>query len=238
MCKNARKRALHPAIQLLCGIKTLAVIALIEFITYVVRQPSSNADLDMPDALSTERMAVGKMFRLEREAQQLSLDDAAERMDIDPRHLRRIEADGTDLRLSSLVRIAHGLGMRASELLARAEAVIGAPERGAAVSQPGSGDDGLAAASGTTVTAPQRLAANVVVIRRARKLTQALLADRAGLSLFTVQSVERGRHAATIRTMGAIADALGVSPAELHAPGRTPPATPRRIRRPKVETGA
>ncbi len=202
------------------------------------RKPSSNVELSMPDAPSTERLSVGKMFRLEREAQQLSLDDAAERMGLDPRHLRRIEADDSDLRLSSLVRIAHGLGMRASDLVARAEAGVGyATGRGAGV-EPGGGDDALTAAKERTIAAYQRLAANVVVIRRARKLTQALLADRAGLSLFTVQSVERGRHAATIRTMGAIADALGVSPAELHAPGRTPPATPRRIRRPKVETTA
>jgi len=204
----------------------------------VDRQTSSNAELSLPDAPSTERIAVGRMFRLEREAQQLSLDDAAERMGIDPRHLRRIEADGTDLRLSSLVRIARGLGMRASDLVARAESFVGYATGGGAVDGTSGGGDALTAAKERTIAAYQRLAANVVVIRRARKLTQALLADRAGLSLFTVQSVERGRHAATIRTMGAIADALGVSPAELHAPGRIPPATPRRIRPPKVETTA
>jgi transcriptional regulator with XRE-family HTH domain len=91
--------------------------------------------------------------------------------------------------------------------------------------------DGMSA-PGETAPGPDRVAANVVALRRGKRLTQSELAELAGLSLFTVQSIERGRHAATLRSLTALAAALAVSPAALHAEHAVTASTPRRVRKP------
>lgn len=55
-------------------------------------------------------------------------------------------------------------------------------------------------------------------LRRAhhdKKLTQEELADRAGLSMRYVGSIERGDVSASVTVLGQIADTLGIEPAEL-----------------------
>jgi len=63
--------------------------------------------------------------------------------------------------------------------------------------------------------------------RRRRGLTQEQLAERAGLSYKFIGEIERGTGNPTIDTLGHLADALGVEPAELlraasPAPGASP----------------
>lgn len=147
-------------------------------------------------------------------------------MDIDARHLRRIEASESDVRVGSLLRIARGLGVSGSVLLARAEAL--APR--AVVERSDEGTQ--AAATGLVSAGPDRVAANVVALRRGKRLTQSELAEKAGLSLFTVQSIERGRHAATLRSLTALARALDISPAALHAEHAPTASSPKRVRKP------
>lgn len=51
--------------------------------------------------------------------------------------------------------------------------------------------------------------------RRALRLTQAQLADRIELSVDAIGQIERGKIAASFDTIGALAEALDVHPAEL-----------------------
>jgi transcriptional regulator with XRE-family HTH domain len=51
--------------------------------------------------------------------------------------------------------------------------------------------------------------------RRASGLTQAELAERAGVSVDAIGQIERGKIAASFDTIGALAQALDVHPAEL-----------------------
>jgi len=57
--------------------------------------------------------------------------------------------------------------------------------------------------------------AQVRIARRRAGLTQALLAERAGVSFETVSRIERGVLSPTARTVVALASALGVGPGEL-----------------------
>lgn len=59
------------------------------------------------------------------------------------------------------------------------------------------------------------MAKNLRRIRHAQKLTQEELADRAGLSLRYIGSIERGDVSASVTVLGQIADALSVEPGEL-----------------------
>jgi transcriptional regulator with XRE-family HTH domain len=183
------------------------------------RPPTRSNAHDPAEALAR----LGPEVRAAREALGMSIEEAAERMEIDARHLRRIEASETDVRLGSLLRIARGLGVSGSVLLARAEGVS------ARAIAPMNAGDGAAAGA---AAGPDRVAANVVALRRGKRLTQAELAKAAGLSLFTVQSIERRRHAATLRSLTALAAALGVSPAALHAEHAVTVSAPRRVRKP------
>ncbi len=51
--------------------------------------------------------------------------------------------------------------------------------------------------------------------RKALGLTQAQLADKVDLSVDTIGQIERGKIAPSFDNIGALADALGVHPAEL-----------------------
>lgn len=177
-------------------------------------------------AASEALTRLGPEVRAAREALGLSIEEAAERMEIDARHLRRIEASETDVRVGSLLRIARGLGVSGSVLLARAEAL--APR--AVIDRPNGAEDGVEPALASA--GPERVAANVVALRRGKRLTQSELAEKAGLSLFTVQSIERGRHAATLRSLTALARALDISPAALHAEHAPTTSSPKRVRKP------
>ena len=55
-----------------------------------------------------------------------------------------------------------------------------------------------------------RLGTRLKQLRRARRLTQEQLAERAGLSYKFVGEVERGQGNPTLTTMAALAEALGV----------------------------
>ena len=61
----------------------------------------------------------------------------------------------------------------------------------------------------------EAMAKNLRRIRHAQKLTQEELADRAGLSLRYIGSIERGDVSASVTVLGQIADALSVEPGEL-----------------------
>jgi transcriptional regulator with XRE-family HTH domain len=65
------------------------------------------------------------------------------------------------------------------------------------------------------------MAINVRRARHARELTQEELADRAGLSVRYLGSIERGKVSASVTVLGQVAQALRIDPSELiRAPHR------------------
>lgn len=71
----------------------------------------------------------------------------------------------------------------------------------------------------TVVELRKRVAGNVRRFREQAELTQAQLAERAGLVTRHLQKVEAGSVNATFKTVASIAQALGIDVAELFANG-------------------
>jgi transcriptional regulator with XRE-family HTH domain len=75
-------------------------------------------------------------------------------------------------------------------------------------------------------------------LRRFRRCTLRTVAERSGLSESFLSQVERGRSSASIASLRRIADALGVSIADLFGPDATPgPRVLRREERPSLAFG-
>lgn len=70
--------------------------------------------------------------------------------------------------------------------------------------------------------AAQALAAGMKRLRKRLGLTQAALAEVAGLHVQYVSQVERQQRSPAMDTIDRLADALGVSPAELFSAGESP----------------
>jgi len=58
----------------------------------------------------TEAKALGRRVRALRLARKLTLEAAAERMQLDFKHLQKIEAGQINVTLATLIRLSHGLG--------------------------------------------------------------------------------------------------------------------------------
>jgi len=75
-------------------------------------------------------------------------------------------------------------------------------------------------------------------LRRSRRATLRTVAERSGLSESFLSQVERGRSSASIESLRRVADALGVSIADLFEPGGLPgPRVLRRDERPALSFG-
>src|SRR3954447_17002234 len=75
-------------------------------------------------------------------------------------------------------------------------------------------------------------------LRRFRRATLRTVAARSGLSESFLSQVERGRSSASIASLRRIADALGVSMADLFDPDGIPrPRVLRRVERPALSFG-
>jgi transcriptional regulator with XRE-family HTH domain len=75
-------------------------------------------------------------------------------------------------------------------------------------------------------------------LRRARRATLRTVAERSGLSESFLSQVERGRSSASIESLRRVADALGVSMADLFEPDGLPgPRVLRRDERPALSFG-
>ena len=62
---------------------------------------------------------------------------------------------------------------------------------------------------------PRQMGMKLRKVRKAKKLSQAVLAKRADLSREYVNKIEAGRYDPPLSTINALAKALGVKPAEL-----------------------
>ena len=75
-------------------------------------------------------------------------------------------------------------------------------------------------------------------LRRSRRATLRTIAERSGLSESFLSQVERGRSSASIESLRRVADALGVSMADLFEPDGLPgPRVLRRDERPALSFG-
>lgn len=66
-------------------------------------------------------VALGARVREERQAQELTLERAAERMGLDWKHLQKIESGTVNVTLVTLLRIADGLRLPIARLFERVE---------------------------------------------------------------------------------------------------------------------
>jgi transcriptional regulator with XRE-family HTH domain len=92
--------------------------------------------------------------------------------------------------------------------------------------------------SAPDVTAEVDVGERLRTLRRLRRCTLRTIADRSGLSESFLSQVERGRSSASIASLRRIAEALGVSIADLFEPGGLPgPRVLRRDERPALQFG-
>lgn len=127
-----------------------------------------------------------------------TLEEVAERASLDPRHVQLVESAEGNPTLGTLVRLAKGLETTVEALLSdlAGTASLGAPPD---------------ARYGTSdVTASLACPHRVRVARLSRGLSQAELAAAVGMSIGAIQGLERGKKSPTVRTLDAVASALGV----------------------------
>ena len=62
---------------------------------------------------------------------------------------------------------------------------------------------------------------NLRKLRQQRSLSQVVLAERAGLCLYTISRLENGHHKPTFRTVHKLAEGLGMKPEDIATPQET-----------------
>jgi len=170
-------------------------------------------------------VALGVVARARRIELGLGVEQLAGRMDVDARQVRRIERGEANVTFDTLSALGTGLSRLPSELLASVERALALAglERPAADGVPlkNANTAMLRAAHGARASDPKTVplhhwvGAAVSRLRQMGRLTQRELADRAGVSLSAVQSVESGRHAPTTITLETLAHALHCDVADL-----------------------
>lgn len=174
--------------------------------------------------------SLGLAARALRQSKGLTLEQAAARMDLDFKHLQKIEAGRLNLTFATLVKIAEGLGEVPEGLLvspkregSRFEETRTRPRPGAAELQ------GRGSKSNPSVAVPMRAAdpttgapehvvrcvgRRVAELRRERGMTQKQVAAAAGVSVQYMRRVEAGVNL-TITSLCRFADLLGVAVEDL-----------------------
>ncbi len=157
---------------------------------------------------------LAELCRRLRLSQGLTLEEAAERSDIDVRHVQLIEAGTGNPTVATLVRVARGLGVGLDVLMG------GKPEgRSSGVSEAVSSyRPERTNTKEADLESDAIVAARVKSMRLAQDWSQAELAARSGLSQGAVQAVEARTKSPTLRTLDALASALGITTAALLAP--------------------
>ncbi len=170
---------------------------------------------------------LASLCRRLRLSQGLTLEEAAERSDIDVRHVQLIEAGTGNPTVATLVRVARGLGVGLDVLMGGK-----ADGRGTGVSEAVSPyrAEGTSARE-VDAESDAIVATRVKSMRLAQDWSQAELAVRSGLSQGAVQAVEARTKSPTLRTLDALAQALGITTAALLAPVQVSRKSRARARR-------
>jgi transcriptional regulator with XRE-family HTH domain len=147
------------------------------------------------------------------------LETLAERAGLDVRHVQLIEAGVANPTTGTLLRLAEGLAVPVGDLFApHSDPTVTPPptqkrsRKQAAVAPP--------VEEGPPMVADEACARSVRRLRVARDWPQTELARRSGLSLGAVQAVENWAKSPTLRTVEALATALGVPAWQLLVPGQ------------------
>ncbi len=165
-----------------------------------------------------------------RHGNDVTAQQLADRIGVDLCQVQRFEGHEGNPTLDTLIRLAGAMRVRPSTLLAALEDEVALRDgrEPAHASRPHQ-DDGEARAALAAPRAPNEgaapgdgdgravasIARAIRQRRNARAWSQHELADRAGLSRSKVQSIETQRHAATLDTLDALADALDCGIVEL-----------------------
>jgi transcriptional regulator with XRE-family HTH domain len=166
------------------------------------------------DNIASGLMHLAGLCRELRLGKGYTLAELAERSDLDLRHVQLIEANMGNPTVATIIRLARGLGVPPSLLLAG----VGEPRPslGETVepyrSEPmdvALEDDGQWPESDAIV------AMRIKSLRLERDWSQAELASRAGISQGAIQAIEARTKSPTLRTLDLIAKALGVQVASL-----------------------
>lgn len=147
--------------------------------------------------------AIGLKIRALRLAAGWTLEQASEAIDLDPRHLQRVETGVVSPSASTLLRIADALGVPVSTLVDTIPLLEQPPKHPALPAAVGQFDD--------PDTMPTRVGRHIAMLRRERGRTQALLASEAGLTEQYVQRVESGLQNPSLKVLARLARALGVA---------------------------
>ncbi len=163
-------------------------------------------------AIARSLATLAEVTRALRLARGWTLEEAAERADVDVRHVQLLERGTANPTMATLLRVARGFGVP-MEALFRPGASAGttlalrdapAPARPRKPAPVASSDEALAH--------------RVKSMRLARDWSQHELAAQAGVSQGAVQAVEARTKSPTLRTLDALAAAFGLAPHELLAP--------------------
>lgn len=158
-------------------------------------------------------VAIGRVARAARLAHGWTLEEVAERGDLDVRSLQRIERGTGNPTVATVVRLSSALGVAPARLFAGS---VDFRDAGAAVSPP---FRTTPPPSPTThLSSDALVAGRVHSLRLAREWSQHDLAARAGVSASAVQTLEAQRKSPTLRTLDAIARALEVAVHEILTP--------------------
>jgi transcriptional regulator with XRE-family HTH domain len=158
------------------------------------------------------------VIRRWRHANDVTAQQLADRVGMDLRQVQRFEGHEGNPTLDTLIRLSAAMGLGVAELVGALEAEVygvdGGAERG-----DGRAHDGGRNGHTDVGSAVANVAHAIRSRRSAREWTQTDLAEHAGLSRSKVQSIETRRHAATLDTLDALADALDCGIVELLGDG-------------------
>ena len=173
----------------------------------------------------TELLALARAVRAARLEHGWTLDEVARRSGLDVRHVQLLEAGGNPT-MTTLLRLSRGLGIAPDALVAALPTMA----RDGATTDPDRNAE--EARRATSRGSAEACAHRVRLLRLQRGWSQPELADRVGLSVTAIQSLEAGKKSPTLRTLDAIAHALAVEPWTLLRPlEAAPPPIRARVRR-------
>jgi transcriptional regulator with XRE-family HTH domain len=181
------------------------------------------------EAVAQGLRALAQTARTLRLGRGHTLEETAELCDLDVRHVQLIESGTANPTVATLLRLARGLGVSLESLLERSSLAV-QDVRAAALADPDMTLAEVVEAYKPQLEIDAVIAVRVKTLRLERDWSQAELAQRAGISQGAIQGIEARSKSPTLRTVDAIATALGMPSHELLQP-------PVRSTMPKARAG-
>ncbi len=165
-------------------------------------------------AIARGLLSLAEEVRAQRVQRGWTLEELAEHADLDLRHVQLVEAGHANPTLATLLRLARGFDLAPERLLGARQTELKSATgayraRGTAEREPAPASDAL-------------VALRVKALRLVRDWSQRDLASASELSTSAVQGLEAGLKSPTLRTVDALARALGVRVHELLDPHAAP----------------